>query len=73
MCLMAHMKDYTMPIKKITPNFRIIHLPKEIQKYVMCVGARFEALDESVLTAPSVLHCIFYHPNFVIGTMCSNG
>ena len=29
---MTQMKAYTMPIKKITPNFRIIHLPKEIQK-----------------------------------------
>jgi len=26
-------------------------------------------LDESVLIAPSVLPCIFYHPNLDIGTM----
>ena len=33
-------------------------------------GAHFEALDESVLTVPSVSSCIFDRPNFAIGTMC---
>ena len=35
------------------------------------VGACFEALDESVLTAPSVSSYIFYHPKLAIGTMRS--
>ena len=33
------------------------------------MGAHFEALDKSVLTAPPVLLSIFFHPNLVIGTM----
>jgi len=32
--------------------------------------ARFKAVDESFLTAPSVSSWIFYHPNLDIGTMC---
>ena len=36
------------------------------------VGACFEALDESILTAPTVSFCIyFHHPNLAIGTMRS--
>ena len=34
------------------------------------VGARFEDLDESVLTAPSVSSCIFYHTSMFEKKVC---
>jgi len=34
------------------------------------VRDHFEALDEVILTGPSVLSCIFYHLYIAIGTIC---
>ena len=36
------------------------------------VGARFEGLDALVLTAPSVLHCIFFTILTLLSERCDN-
>ena len=44
MWLMAQMKAYSMPMKKITLICNLVHLPKEFQNWVVVVASRLAPL-----------------------------